>query len=140
MNYNDIYQSKVVTAEEALQQVKSGQEIVCGLLACEPVTLLSQLHTIKDRVEEVSVVHANMLGEYEFFMNPEMKKHFLLNCWFYSPGPRKAHPYETVSHVPGFYLTPWQWVRSGNVFRPPDNRGPSFPAPVSASSHGIPCT
>jgi acyl-CoA hydrolase len=72
MNYNDIYQSKVVTAEEALQQVKSGQEIVCGLLACEPVTLLSQLHTIKDRVEEVSVVHANMLGEYEFFMNPEM--------------------------------------------------------------------
>jgi acyl-CoA hydrolase len=101
MNYNDIYQSKVVTAEEALQQVKSGQEIVCGLLACEPVTLLSQLHTIKDRVEEVSVVHANMLGEYEFFMNPEMNKHFLLNCWFYSPGPRKAHPYETVSHVPG---------------------------------------
>ncbi|NLO21868.1 MAG: acetyl-CoA hydrolase/transferase family protein [Syntrophomonadaceae bacterium] len=101
MNYKEMYQSKIITVEEALQQVKSQQEIVCGLLACEPVTLLSQLHTIKERVEDVSVVHANMLGEYEFFMNPEMKNHFLLNSWFYSQGPRKAHPYGMVSHVPG---------------------------------------
>ncbi len=100
MNYKKMYQSKVVTIEEALQQVKSGQEIVCSLLACEPVSLLSQLHTIKDRIEDVSVVHANMLGEYEFFMNPAMKKHFLLNSWFYSQGPRKAHSDEMVSYVP----------------------------------------
>lgn len=100
MNSKEMYRSKLVTVEEALQQVKSQQEIVCSLVASEPVSLLSQLHTIKDRVKDVSVVQANMVGEYEFFMNPEMKGHFLLNSWFYSQAPRKAHPHGTVSYIP----------------------------------------
>ncbi|MGS0745075.1 acetyl-CoA hydrolase/transferase family protein [Syntrophomonas erecta subsp. sporosyntropha] len=100
MNYQEIYRRKVVSVDEALEQVKSHHEVVCGLIACEPVSLLSRLHTIKDRVEDVSVVTALLLGEYEFFMNPDMKGHFLLNSWFYTGGPRKAHPRGTVSYVP----------------------------------------
>jgi hypothetical protein len=40
--------------------------------------MLSQLHTIKDRVENVSVVTALLMNEYEFFMDPNMKGHFLM--------------------------------------------------------------
>ena len=92
MNYKEMYQRKLVSVEEALGHIKSKQEVVTALCGCEPVTLLSNLHTIKNRVENVSVVNAMMQGKYEFFMNPEMKGHFLLNSWFYSHGPRAAHP------------------------------------------------
>ncbi|MDD3852514.1 MAG: acetyl-CoA hydrolase/transferase C-terminal domain-containing protein [Syntrophomonadaceae bacterium] len=100
MNYSEAYRRKVVSVEEALQQIKSHHEVVCALVACEPATLLSNLHTIRDQVEDVSVVSALMLGQYEFFMNPDMKGHFLLNSWFYTDGPRAAHDLGTVSYVP----------------------------------------
>jgi len=100
MNYREIYQRKLVSVEEALRKIKSGQEVVCGMIACEPAAMLSQLHTIKDRVEDVSVVTALLMNEYEFFMNPEMKGHFLMNNWFYTGGARKAHSYGTVSFIP----------------------------------------
>ncbi len=100
MNYTEAYRRKLVSIEEALEQVKSHHEVICALAASEPGALLSQLHTIKDRVVDVSVVNALMMGEYEFFLNPEMKGHFLLNSWFYSGGPRKGHPHGTVTYVP----------------------------------------
>lgn len=100
MNYQELYKSKVVSVEEALREIKSGQEIACGLIAAEPVTMLAQLHTIKDRVENVSVITALLMNEYDFFMDPGMKGHFLMNNWFYTGGARKAHSSGTVSYMP----------------------------------------
>jgi acyl-CoA hydrolase len=117
MNYQEMYKRKVVSVEEALQEIKSGQEITCALIACEPVTMLSQLHTIKDRVEDVSVVTALLMNEYEFFMAPEMKGHFLLNTWFYTAGSRKAHSHGTVSYLP---LELHRAVASRSFHRQPD--------------------
>ena len=76
MNYKELYQRKLVPVLEALEAVKSNQEIVCSLAACEPVTLLSNLHHIKDKVENVSVVNAMMMGEYEFLMNQNWQGNF----------------------------------------------------------------
>ena len=112
-----MYQRKLVSVEEALENIKSNQEVVTALCGCEPVTLLSNLHTIKDRVENVSVVNAMMQGKYEFFMNPEMKGHFLLNSWFYSHGPRVAHSQGTVSYVP---LQLHQFSRNRMGYRKPN--------------------
>ena len=100
MDYQELYRHKIVSMEEALAQIKSGQEIACALVACEPVTILNKLHTIKDRVEDVSVVAALLSHEYEFFMDPEMRGHFTLNSWFYTDGARKAHANGTVSYIP----------------------------------------
>lgn len=117
MNYKDMYRRKLVSVEKALENIKSHQEVVTALCACEPVTLLNNLHTIKDRVEDVSVVNAMMREKYEFFLNPEMKGHFLLNSWFYSDGPRAAHPQGTVSYVP---LQLHQFSRRRMANRRPD--------------------
>lgn len=100
MDYHEMYRRKLVSVEEALNEIKSGQEICCSMVSCEPVTMLDKLHTIKDRVENVSVVTALLMNEYDFFMKPEMKGHFLYNSWFYTEGARKAHPYGTVSYIP----------------------------------------
>ncbi|HEY3426977.1 MAG TPA: acetyl-CoA hydrolase/transferase C-terminal domain-containing protein, partial [Negativicutes bacterium] len=67
----------------------------------EPVGILSKLHTIKDRVENVSVWYSLGVGKYDFFSNPEMKGHFITNSWFYSSGTREAHKLGTVSYQPG---------------------------------------
>lgn len=93
------------------------QDIVCGLMACEPVAMLSQLHTIKDGVEDVSVVAALLMNEYEFFMNPEMKDHFLVNNWFYTVGAREAHPSGTVFYAP---MELHRCIFSRTAYRKPD--------------------
>lgn len=100
MNYQEEYKRKVISVEEALSKVQSGDEIVTGLACCEPVEFLSSLHTIADRVENVTVVNALLMNDYEFFMRPEMADHFLLVSWFYGPGTRKMHPAETVTYLP----------------------------------------
>lgn len=117
MNYKETYQSKVVSVQEALKQIKSGQEVVCALVGSEPVAMLSQLHTVKDRVDNVSVVTAFMMNEYEFFMNPEMKGHFLLNNWFYTSGARQAHKLGTVSYLP---MELHRFVSCRLGYKPPD--------------------
>ncbi len=117
MNFREMYQRKVVTVDEALNQIKSGQEIGCSLIGCEPVTMLSQLHTIKDRVQDVSVFTALLSNEYEFFMNPEMRGHFTLNSWFYTTGARKAHANGTVSFIP---LELHRAISCRTAFRKPD--------------------
>jgi len=84
MNLNEQYRRKLTSVDQALQNVQSNQEIVSALATCEPAALLSQLHTIRDRVVNVSVVSAMMQNQYDFFLKPEMKDHFILNSWFYT--------------------------------------------------------
>ena len=63
------------------------------------------------------MVAALLMNEYEFFMNPEMKGHFLLNSWFYTAGARKAHSLGTVSYIP---LELHRAVSSRSFYRKPD--------------------
>lgn len=100
MSFSELYKRKLITAEEAVRKVASNDEIVVGLAASEPTVLLSKLHTIKEQVENVSILMTLTLGEYDFYMKPEMKRHFLLNTWYHGAGPRKAHDFGTVSYNP----------------------------------------
>ncbi|MDD5170957.1 MAG: acetyl-CoA hydrolase/transferase C-terminal domain-containing protein [Syntrophales bacterium] len=100
MPYKELYRQKLITPEEAVQKVASNDEIVVGDVASEPAALLGKLHIIRDRVENVSVVMILTLREYDFFMKPEMKGHFILNSMFHGPGVRRAHGLGTVSYNP----------------------------------------
>ncbi|KYZ76460.1 acetyl-CoA hydrolase [Anaerosporomusa subterranea] len=87
--------------DEALALIKSGDEIVAGFCGGEPMAILKQLHTIKDRVTDVTVWYSLGMGKYEFFTNPELKLHFTTNSWFHGFGAREAHSLGTVSFQPG---------------------------------------
>lgn len=100
MNVKEIYKQKLVSIDDVLNMVNSRDEIIVGLAAAEPQGLLENLHKIKDRVEDVTVVTCLNMKDYKFFMLPEMKGHFLMETWFYSAGARKAHQYGTVSFIP----------------------------------------
>ena len=100
MDYINTYGSKKVTVEEALQRIKSDDIIFCGMAACEPTLFLNNLHSIKDQVQNVSVVTGIMGGDYPFYNNPEMRGHFHNKTWMYTAGSRAAHAYKTVSYLP----------------------------------------
>ena len=47
--YQELYNSKKITVEQALELIKSGDEIVAGFAGNEPMAILSKLHTLKDK-------------------------------------------------------------------------------------------
>ncbi|MEL6338900.1 MAG: acetyl-CoA hydrolase/transferase C-terminal domain-containing protein [Myxococcota bacterium] len=91
MDSHEKFQRKLISVDQALGLIKSNYEVVSALAASEASGVMSRLHTIKDRVEGVSVVTCLPMQDYEFFTNPDMKGHFFHEAWFYSPGIRKAH-------------------------------------------------
>ncbi|EOD00334.1 acetyl-CoA hydrolase/transferase family protein [Caldisalinibacter kiritimatiensis] len=119
MNVNELYKSKVISVEEALSKIKSNDNIVSALSAAEPREILSKLHTIADRVENVNVTTCLPMANYEYFMNPEYKDSFFMDGWFYSPGIRKAHKNGNVSYIPNhLHLAAYKRLahRKPNVF------------------------
>ena len=130
MQFQELYKQKLITAEEAVQKVQSNDEVVIPLGPAEPPGILSKLHLAKERVRNVSVLMTLPLGEYEFYMKPEMKGHFLVNTWNYGAGCRKVHDYGTVSFNPTHLHNAIQkrlTVRKPNIFfgtaAPPDKYG-----------------
>ena len=94
------YKNKIVTVEEALKLVKSNDQIVTGLGSSEGKAFLKQLHTIADRVENVTVNNCLPMDTYEFFQNPAYVKSFGVDGWFYGPALRKAHKQGNISFIP----------------------------------------
>ena len=100
MSFAELYKRKLMTAEEAVRKIHSHDEIVVAVAASEPPGLLGKLHTVKDQVEDVSVVMVLPLGEYDYYMKPEMKGHFMLNAWYFGGGCRKVFGQGTVAYNP----------------------------------------
>lgn len=96
MNYKD----KVISVEKALQLVKDHDYIVTGLAASEAQDFLSELHTIAHRVTDIMVTDCLPIKEFEYFANPEYKKKFILDGWFYTAGLRKLHKNGNISFIP----------------------------------------
>jgi acyl-CoA hydrolase len=100
MNFREDYKRKSISVKEALDKVKSNDEVVVALAGAEPRAFLARLHEIKDRVENVSVVTCLNMGNYEFCSNPSMRGHFMNETWFYSPLTRAAHQACTATFIP----------------------------------------
>lgn len=100
MDYQQQYRRKLIPIDTGLNLIENNDEIITSLCATEPVTLFNHLHLLKGRVKNVSVVNAQMTGQYPFYLDPELKESVLLNSWFLSAGPRKGHALGTVNFVP----------------------------------------
>lgn len=130
MFFNDELRKKTITLEDSLQIVKSNDEVVVALAGAEPIGFLSNLHKIKDRVENVSVVTCLNMGNYKFCSNPDMRGHFIDETWFYSPLTRKAHKQGTATYIPNhLHLAARKrlYYKKPNIFvgtaTPMDNHG-----------------
>ena len=88
-DWKDIYDSKVVSAKEAIGYIKSGDRVVTGHAAGEPTYLIDTLVENYEMYENVEICHLVSLGEGKY-TRPEMKGHFIFNGFFLGAGTREA--------------------------------------------------
>jgi acyl-CoA hydrolase len=94
------YQSKVISVEKALSLVKNDDHIVSGLAPSEGAAFLSQLHTLKDKVKNVTVTTCLPMGNFEYMTNADCAQAFNQDGWFFTPVLRKSSAIGNVSYVP----------------------------------------
>lgn len=94
------YKEKLITVEEALKLVKSGDTIVSAMAGAEPRAFLEKLHTIQGNVDKVSVTNCLPFLDASFFTDESMKNTFQVDSWFYSGALRRAHKNGNISFIP----------------------------------------
>ncbi|WP_028843199.1 acetyl-CoA hydrolase/transferase family protein [Pseudothermotoga elfii] len=102
MNWNDVYNSKVVDIEKILSIVKSNQTIVVGMTPAEPKLFLRNLHKIANRVSNVTVFTCLNMESYPFYMDKSFNNIFENASWYFGQSNREAMKadFGTVSYVP----------------------------------------
>ncbi len=90
---------KLISIMDALNLVKTNDIIVTGLGAAEAQLFMKNLHTIADRVQNVTITNCLPMSNGEF-IKPEYKVAFNIDGWFYSPFLRGAHSNGNVSFIP----------------------------------------
>lgn len=101
MSWVDEYKKKLVSAEEAVSDIKSGQRVYISGNAATPYVLVKSLSARKDELKDVELVHVLLLGD-DPFSRPEMQGHFRHNSLFVGPADRKAINEGRADYVPIF--------------------------------------
>ncbi|MEG2086159.1 MAG: acetyl-CoA hydrolase/transferase C-terminal domain-containing protein, partial [Clostridia bacterium] len=94
------YKDKLITTEQALKLVKSGDDIVTGLGPAAAHSFLSKLHTIADRVTNVKVNSTLVLEQFEYINNAAYKNSFSQEGFFLTPPLRAAVANGNCYYVP----------------------------------------
>ena len=96
----ELYKQKVMTPEEALEQISDGDLIAIGCDALEPMTMLSNIHKIHDRINQVTLHFGACTQDYEFLVNPEFRDKFKCTSRFFAKALRENYKYGNVSLIP----------------------------------------
>jgi acyl-CoA hydrolase len=94
------YTQKIITAQQAVDMVRSGDYIVTGLGPSTAHDFFSVLHTAAGRLRDVVVSTCLPMRDYPCFNDPQYAGSFLHDSWFYSGATRKAHQHGATSFVP----------------------------------------
>lgn len=62
----ELYLSKLISIEEAVELIQSDSDIIVAQCASEPQGCMSKFHLVKERVSEVKVFSVLMLKAYDF--------------------------------------------------------------------------
>ena len=89
MSWHSIYKSKVTTAEEAMQAVKSGDRVFLTGNCSIPQLLLAALVDRAHELENVEITHALTMGSADY-VSEEMEGHLRVNTLFIGANVRKA--------------------------------------------------
>jgi acyl-CoA hydrolase len=90
------YSKKLIGPKEALEKIESDSFIVAGFSANEPQLFLKNLHTIADRVKNVTVTVMLPMTDGEFYSLPN----FNIDSWFFNGLTRKYFETGRVSYIP----------------------------------------
>ena len=89
MDFREIYQSRIVTAEEAVRTIKSRDRVFLTGNCSVPRTILAALVDYAPHLNDVEIVQALSVGPADY-VSPEMEGHLRVNTMFTSANVRKA--------------------------------------------------
>ncbi|MCD8145641.1 MAG: hypothetical protein LUD79_10020 [Oscillospiraceae bacterium] len=99
-DYQAMYQEKRATLQECLDLIQSGDVIYTTNTYSEPREILSHIHEIAPRVENVKIWKGRS-GLYPFMTDPAMKGHIEMYAYFFGPSfYQQALPLGLVEYVP----------------------------------------
>lgn len=89
MDWTRTYQSRVVTAAEAVCKIKSGDRIFLSGNCSTPQTVLAALVDYAPQLEDVEICQSLTVGPADY-VSPEMEGHLRVNTMFISSNIRRA--------------------------------------------------
>ncbi|MBI5507199.1 MAG: 4-hydroxybutyrate CoA-transferase [Deltaproteobacteria bacterium] len=101
MTWIDQYRSKLTSADQAVQIVKSGDRLYYGGNAAIPLALVRALAGRYQSLDDVQLSHVLLLGE-DLLSRPEMAGHFRHNSLFVGPADREAVNTGRADYMPIF--------------------------------------
>ena len=111
MNWKSLYQEKLVSADEAVGHVKSGDRVVVPNAAGETRVLTAALVRHAERYENVEIIHMISLSPLPYCA-PEMEKHFRHISLYACPHSRDAIAEGRADYIPVYFSNIPQQVRS----------------------------
>lgn len=96
------YQNKLVSAEQAIQVVKSGDRVVTGHACGEPSALVEALVARAPELSAVEIVHMVAMGPAKY-AQPGMEASFHHNALFVGASTRKAVEEKRADYTPCFF-------------------------------------
>jgi acetyl-CoA hydrolase len=88
-NILNIYNQKVVSADEAVSNIKSGDNIIVQPGCAAPMELINAMVNRKDEIENVSLYHILIVGDLPY-AKPGLEKHFQHKAFFIGANTREA--------------------------------------------------
>ncbi|MBR3244064.1 MAG: 4-hydroxybutyrate--acetyl-CoA CoA transferase [Parasporobacterium sp.] len=101
MTNQEIYNSRLMSAEQALELICDGDHIFSAQATAEPIELMSHLQHLKETgVKNCRLTTCLPLRDYPCFHDQEMKNVLEHHAWFMSPALRRSYEEGLVSPVP----------------------------------------
>lgn len=101
-DWRTVYQNKLVSAEQAVKVVKSGNRIVTGHACGEPSALVEALVARAPELSAVEIVHMVAMGPAKY-AQPGMEASFRHNALFVGASTRKAVEEKRADYTPCFF-------------------------------------
>lgn len=129
-NILNIYNKKLVTAEEAVRHIKSGDNVVVQPGCGAPMYLIKAMVDRKDELENVNIYHILIVGDLPY-LKPGMEKHFKHKAFFIGANAREAINSGRAEFIPIFLSEVPLLFKEGQIktdvalihLSPPDEHG-----------------
>ena len=102
MDYRKLYREKLISIEDAVAKVKSGDHIVTGLGCGGATAILEEMVTRKKELKDVVIHQMLPLYNYRYFQEG-MEDSIRHNSWFNSPYTRKMVNDKRADFTPNFF-------------------------------------
>jgi 4-hydroxybutyrate CoA-transferase len=117
MNWQQIYRSKIVTADQAVEAIRSRHRVFMTGNCSVPKELLGALVRRAPKLEEVEIVQVLTIGPAEY-VAPEMEGHIRVNSLFISHNVRQAVNEGRANFTPILLSQIPQALRDPKLLRP----------------------